>query len=550
MKTLLYIGAVKNVGRFGYISPNDRFSVPDDEAAEILSHGAEFVELPVISLTTLTKTAKYQVTNYDDGRIISMRDSVGSELVTNGGFSDTTSWTAYNGSAITAVGSGQTGNCLSVANGTDLVLNGGFASTVTSWTAIGGSTNTSAASGESGNCLSQANASSTKGGAYQSITTVAGRHYKLTYYFKKGTAVSAKLHLETVLDAADLHTSVALTDATWTVHTVDFIATTAATIIRVLSDSAVTGETSFWDTISLTTTELGGAYQTITTVAGSRYLLTAYFKKGTAVSGSIVVESALAAADLSVTHAGLTDAAWAIKTVEFLATTTATTIRVMVDSSVAGQTALFDTVVMIAIVGADVVLPGDLVLNGAFTSAATSWTAVNSSLASGTGGQSGNCLTVTNSGSAAGSAYQTITTVIGARYHLKAYFKKGTGVSGRLVIESSLAAADIFVSDAMTYADWTVIEKDFYATSTTTVIRLLNVSAVSAETSKWDSVSLMPCVGFKCEVHFDATAVGHLITVQRNGVAIDSVAADATVTLAQSAKGFLYVGGTVGWRTY
>ena len=73
----------------------------------------------------------------------------------------------------------------------------------------------------------------------------------------------------------------------------------------------------------------------------------------------------------------------------------------------------------------------ELITNGGFGSATTGWTASNATLASVASGQSGNCLEITETGSASpGQAYQDITTIIGRPYKLTLYFKKGTSDYG------------------------------------------------------------------------------------------------------------------------
>jgi len=77
----------------------------------------------------------------------------------------------------------------------------------------------------------------------------------------------------------------------------------------------------------------------------------------------------------------------------------------------------------------------DKITNGAFTSDTTGWTAVTATLSSAGSGQAGNCLRVTETGSAnPGKAYQDITTKVGHLYKLSLYFKKGTADNGKYMI--------------------------------------------------------------------------------------------------------------------
>jgi len=133
----------------------------------------------------------------------------------------------------------------------------------------------------------------------------------------------------------------------------------------------------------------------------------------------------------------------------------------------------------------------DLVTNGGFDSATTGWTASASTLASVAGGQSGNCLEVTNSGAASGSAYQDIGSLtVGETYKIVAYFKKGTGASGAIKIGTT-TDDDYYGSDlGLTDAGWTAYTYYFTAIETTARITFVNESIVSAETALFDTASM------------------------------------------------------------
>ena len=133
----------------------------------------------------------------------------------------------------------------------------------------------------------------------------------------------------------------------------------------------------------------------------------------------------------------------------------------------------------------------DLVTNGGFASDTTSWTASASSLASVGSGQDGNCLEVTNSGAASGSAYQDVTGLtVGETYKLSAYFKKGTGATGAIKVGTTVDD-DLFGSDTgLTDAGWTEYTYTFVATETTARITFVNESAVSSETSLFDTATM------------------------------------------------------------
>lgn len=140
----------------------------------------------------------------------------------------------------------------------------------------------------------------------------------------------------------------------------------------------------------------------------------------------------------------------------------------------------------------------NLITNPSFTTDTSSWTAVASSLASVSGGLSGNALQITNSGAAAGSAYQDIATVVGKVYVVTVPFKKGTGAGGTLYIGTTSNRSAIFTGPLMTGAAWPATgpmdaaspdpTAVFIATATTTRITLENTDTGAGTTSLFDEV--------------------------------------------------------------
>jgi len=131
---------------------------------------------------------------------------------------------------------------------TDLITNGTFTSATTGWTASA-ATLTSETSGQSGNHLRVASSGDALGQAYQDITTKVGHVYKLSLYFKKGTADSGKVLIGTTGSPSAIFDSGALSDADWTLKTYIFIATATTTRITLESTDATTGEYSGFDTV-------------------------------------------------------------------------------------------------------------------------------------------------------------------------------------------------------------------------------------------------------------------------------------------------------------
>jgi hypothetical protein len=85
----------------------------------------------------------------------------------------------------------------------------------------------------------------------------------------------------------------------------------------------------------------GKAYQDVTTKVGHVYRLDVYFKNGTADSGKIKIGTT--SVDNSIYESpALTDAAWALKTIFFIATETTTRITLESTDATEGETSLFD----------------------------------------------------------------------------------------------------------------------------------------------------------------------------------------------------------------
>lgn len=130
--------------------------------------------------------------------------------------------------------------------------------------------------------------------------------------------------------------------------------------------------------------------------------------------------------------------------------------------------------------------------NGSFTSDTSSWTASNATLSNEAGGQSGNCLKIAETGNASpGQAYQDVTTKVGHLYRVDLYFKKGTADAGLFEIGTTSVPDSIYVSGALSDADWTLHQIWFLATATTTRLTLQSTDATATESSFFDEVKLI-----------------------------------------------------------
>jgi hypothetical protein len=159
----------------------------------------------------------------------------------------------------------------------------------------------------------------------------------------------------------------------------------------------------------------------------------------------------------------------------------------------------------------------EMILNGGFTSAATSWGAQNATLASVAGGLSGNCLEITRTGSTSQTAYQSMATVAGQLYKVSAWAKSGTSgdEQARVVMYDVTGAAQIafaFVTTAAT--GWQEITFNFTAPSASSRIYLYKNTA-TAGTMLFDTVSLLAVPQFVIDVG-SAQAVTALVIADHN----------------------------------
>jgi hypothetical protein len=154
----------------------------------------------------------------------------------------------------------------------------------------------------------------------------------------------------------------------------------------------------------------------------------------------------------------------------------------------------------------------NMLTNPNFDSNTSSWTAQNSSLSSDSGGQSGNCLTVTRSGSSDQSAYQEITSVIGKRYRMTAYVKSGT--SGNESFNILLyTGSDNTITTGTSSGSWVQYSVEFTATGTTMGAKLRKNTS-TAGTMLFDTVSVAP-IGAVAE--YDGSTAGSKVWGDKSG---------------------------------
>lgn len=191
----------------------------------------------------------------------------------------------------------------------------------------------------------------------------------------------------------------------------------------------------------------------------------------------------------------------------------------------------------------------NLLLNGAFDSDATEWAGFGASLASTTGGQDGNGLTVTLSDNAPGAAYQDIPTKVGQVYKLAVWFKKGSSAGGSIAIGATDDVDSIYNGPLLADTEWTKYRIAFIAEAAITRISLRNNGNTTGQTALFDSVNCDEVYdGFieimrncKCNIYTsprpanaDAAATGTLLcTVTKERTATG-------LTFTESANGIVH----------
>ncbi len=93
------------------------------------------------------------------------------------------------------------------------------------------------------------------GYAYYAIHTEVGKMYRVTAYFKRGTAANGQIKIGTSIDSTNLYYSGVLSDTDWKQYSGTFRAADPITYITLVNLTSVKGQTSFFDTISIVKNE-------------------------------------------------------------------------------------------------------------------------------------------------------------------------------------------------------------------------------------------------------------------------------------------------------
>jgi hypothetical protein len=138
--------------------------------------------------------------------------------------------------------------------GASLVSNGLFTTVTTGWTPANG-TILSVAGGQSGNCLEITSTGGATQSAYQNITLVSGKSYRVAFYVKSGTSADLNytVSMTDVSSSATMGSATGTSAAGWVYGYFDFIATDTDGRINLIKNSthAASPGTMLFDSITV-----------------------------------------------------------------------------------------------------------------------------------------------------------------------------------------------------------------------------------------------------------------------------------------------------------
>ncbi len=136
--------------------------------------------------------------------------------------------------------------------GAELITNGGFAADTTGWTAGSGATLDSVAGGQAGNCLRITEGVNPSPYAYQDLTLVEGKLYKLTCYIKQGTESTWFINAYDTDNSSFIASDTGESTAAWVLHTFYFTVPVGCSTVRIRIYNIAAGggvTTIFYDTV-------------------------------------------------------------------------------------------------------------------------------------------------------------------------------------------------------------------------------------------------------------------------------------------------------------
>jgi hypothetical protein len=138
--------------------------------------------------------------------------------------------------------------------GATLVSNGLFTTVTTGWTAAD-CTLASVAGGQDGNCLQITSTGGATQSAYQGITLVSGKSYRVSYYVKSGTAGddACIVSMTDVSTGATMGSGIGISSGAWIIGYFDFTATDTDGRINLVKNTTHAGSpgTMLFDTITV-----------------------------------------------------------------------------------------------------------------------------------------------------------------------------------------------------------------------------------------------------------------------------------------------------------
>ena len=132
----------------------------------------------------------------------------------------------------------------------NLVVNGDFSSSTTGWTSVNSATLSCVSGGYSGNCLQVTNTVAAWGRARQTVTLSVGATYTLTGRCKNGTNQGEIIVYDNV--SGIVYDTDYLNNASWTLVSFTFVATTATSYIDLVCRSTTIGNYNYYDDLTLT----------------------------------------------------------------------------------------------------------------------------------------------------------------------------------------------------------------------------------------------------------------------------------------------------------
>ena len=133
-------------------------------------------------------------------------------------------------------------------------INGNFDNDTNGWTPHQ-STLSVVDGGQSGNSLQITASAADTGYAYFTVPTKSGGLYKITAWYKRGTASNGQIKVGSSIDSTGLYYSGVLSNDGWAQYSGVFRASTMTTYVTLVNLTSIKGQTSFLTALSLASNE-------------------------------------------------------------------------------------------------------------------------------------------------------------------------------------------------------------------------------------------------------------------------------------------------------